>query len=262
MPSLGELQRAFSAATLFADTAATVRLGIVAGSLDAEARLVVYRNNVLGNYRHALAATYPVVRRLIGAPFFDAAIESFVRAYPSTHGDVNRYGAAVSRFLVTYPPARAFAYLPDVARLEWAIDQANIAGEAPAFDLDALARVPLEAMGELRFSLHPSAQILRSPHPIFRIWQVNRPGHLGNGRIDPGEGDEALLVRRAPEGVLVERLGAAAHAFLAALLRKRSLADAQRRAMAVEPSFDLAATLKGHVAAQTIVAFRLPPSST
>src|SRR5271155_414299 len=71
MPSLRELQRGFAAAALFGDTAALSGLGIEAGGLDAAARIAVYRNNVFGNYRQALAAPYPVVRRLVGDALFD-----------------------------------------------------------------------------------------------------------------------------------------------------------------------------------------------
>ena len=52
MRSLREVQRAFSAAALFGDTVALADLGIVAGAPGPAARIAVYRNNVLGNYRH------------------------------------------------------------------------------------------------------------------------------------------------------------------------------------------------------------------
>ncbi len=258
MRSLRELQRGFTAAALFDDTAALAELGIVAGALDPAARLAVYRNNVFGNYRQALAATYPVVRRLVGGPFFDAAIAAFVRAYPSLHGDVNRYGGDMARFLATYPPARALLYLPDLARLEWALDQANIAADSPALDLPALAAVPVAALGGLRFALHPSVQIIKSRHPILRLWQVNQPGCAGDDAVDPAEGGDLLLVRRAPDGVVIERLAAGEHAFLMALARNRRLDDAEKRGAAAEATFDLGGVLKRHVAAQTIVAFRAP----
>lgn len=258
MPSLRELQRGFTAAALFGDTAALSDLGIVAGGLDAAARIAVYRNNVFGNYRHALAATYPVVRQLVGHASFDAAIATFVRAYPSLHGDVNRYGGDMARFLASYPPANAQVYLPDVARLEWALDQANIAADAPAFDLPALAAVPVASLGGLRFALHPSAQILKSRHPIFRLWRVNQPGYSGHHDVDPEEGSDLLLVRRALDGVVIERLASGEHAFLAALARGRRLEDAAQRGTAAEAAFDLAEVLKRQVAAQIIVAFRAP----
>jgi hypothetical protein len=258
MRSLREVQRGFTAAALFGDTAALAELGIVAGKLGAAARIAVYRNNVLGNYRQALAATYPVVRRLVGGPFFDAACTAFVRAHPSLHGDVNRYGGEMARFLATYPAPHKLAYLPDVARLEWAIDQANIAADASALDRAALAAVPVAALGGVRLGLHPSVQMVKSRYPLFRIWQANQPGGADGSPVDPGEGGDVLLVRRAPDGVVIERLAPGEYAFLAALARNKPLEDAEQRGIDAEPEFDLADVLKRHVAAQTIVAFRAP----
>jgi hypothetical protein len=261
MPSLRELQRGFVAATLFGDTGAVADLGIVAGALDPAARIAIYRNNALGYYRKALAATYPVVRRLVGAPFFNAASDAFVRAYPSRRGDVNRYGGELARFLGAYPPAQELPYLPDVARLEWAIDQANIAVDAPPFDPAQLRAIPEHALGELRFVLHPSAQFVVSAYPIFHIWQVNQAGHAGDDRVDLGEGGDALLVLRATDGIAIERLAASEHAFLAALAGNRSLNDAMERACGVESSFDLASTLQRHVTAGIIVALIAPAAA-
>jgi len=264
MPSLHELQRAFSAGAVFSDAAAVASLGIVAGGLRPEARMAIYRANVLGNYRRALAATYPVIKRLVGAPFFDAASDTFVRGYPSTRGDINRYGADFSDFLGTYPPARDLRYLPDVARLEWAIDQANIARDAASFDLGALASVPPELHAELRFSLHPSARLIASIFPILHIWQANQPGHDADERIDLDEGGDALLVVRRPAGVggiAIERISRAEQLLLALLARGRPLGEAAESCAKMSPAFDLAAALQRHVASHTIVAFRAPDVS-
>ena len=261
MPSLRDMQRGFATAVVFGDSGSIASLGIVAGELGAAGRIDVYRNNVLGNYRNVLAATYPVVLRLVGGPFFDAMSEAFVRAHASGRGDVNRYGGELARFLSFYPPARQLPYLPDVARLEWAIDQANIAADADALDLAALAAVPEHMLGELRFKLHPSVQLVPSPYPIFHIWQVNQPGHAGEDRVDLGEGGDALLIARGANGVAVERLTPGGHALLRALARNLQLADAVERALAAEASFDLPTTLKSHAAAGTVVGFRVPRSS-
>lgn len=261
MPSLRELQRRFAAATVFDGEVSIADLGIVAAGLSPSARIGIYRNNVLGNYRKVMAATYPVVHRLVGSAFFDAAIEAFVRAHPSTRGDVNRYGGELAGFLATHPPARELAYLPDIARLEWAIDQANIAAEAAAFDVATLAAVPEVALGELRFGLHPSAQLVASPYPILHIWRMNQPDCAGEDRVDLGEGGDALLIARSTTAVTVERLTPGSHAFLLALARGFKLGDAVERALAAESSFDLSASLKALVAAQVIVAFRAPTSS-
>jgi hypothetical protein len=261
MPSLRDLQRGFAAVTVFGDSAALAGLGIVGDGIAAASRMAIYRNNVFGNYRKALAATYPVVRRLAGAPFFDAAIEAFVREHPSTRGDVNRYGGDLPRFLTTYGPTRMLRYLPDVARLEWAIDQANIAGDAGGLDLAALAGVAADAWSELRFVLHPSARLVVSIHPILHIWRVNQPDSAGDESADLGKGGEQLLVLRTVHGVTIERLDAGEHALLATLSAGVKLADAARRAEDADPAFDLAVALQRYVAAHAIVAFRAPDTA-
>ena len=262
MPSLRDLQRAFCAATLFEDPVALASLGIRGGRLEPAARIQVYRNNVLGNYLKASAATYPVVRRLVGAKFFATAVEHFVRGHPSRRGDVNRYGGEFAMFLASYPPARDLAYLPDVARLEWAIDQAGIAADAAPLDLESLAAVPSHLQGSLRFALHPSARLVVSPYPILRIWQVNQPDYAGDDRVDLAEDGDALLVSRGDAGVSIERLGAGERSLLAAFAANVTFADAALRADEAEPGFDLAAAMRRHVAGQTIAAFRAPLSST
>lgn len=257
MPSLSDLQRGFVAATVFGDRTALSGLGIAEGSMTAAARVAVYRNNVLSNYRKALAATFPVVQALVGRAFFGAAVEAFVRAHPSTRGDINRYGGDLPRFLAGYPPARDLPYLPDVARLEWAIDQATIAADVPALDLDALAAVPQDKLQELRLRLHPSARLLRSPYPILSIWRANQPGHEDE-RVDLGEGGDALLVARGAIGIAVQRLAPADHTFLRGLAADLVLADALDRALAVDAAFDLREALRSHVADSVIVGFRAP----
>ena len=261
MPSLHEWQRAFSAAAVFNDAAALASLRIVAGGMKPEARIGIYRANVLGNYRKALAATYPVIKRLVGAPFFDAASDNFVRGHPSTRGDINRYGADFSEFLATYAAARDLKYLPDVAHLEWAIDQANIARDAASFDFAALASVPAKLHGELRFSLHPSARLIVSTFPILHIWQANQPLHGTDEDIDLDEGGDTLLVLRRPfdvGGIAIERISQPEHLLLATLTAGRTLDEAADRCAAMAPEFDLAAALQRHVAGNTIVAFRAP----
>jgi hypothetical protein len=262
MPSLHELQRGFAAATLLGDGAAGAALGVVPGGLDADTRIGVYRNNILGNYRKVLAATYPVVRRLVGEPFFDAAVDAFGRGHPSRHGDVNRYGGEYAAFLASYPPAGDLAYLPDVARLEWAIDQANIAADAAPLDLGALGGVAPDLLAALRFDLHASAQLVVSAYPILRIWQVNQPAFEGDNHVDLGEGGDTLLVCRNRRGVNIERIGDGECAFLSALAADATLGEAVASAGDVEAAFDLATTLRRHVADQVLVAFRVPATAT
>jgi hypothetical protein len=261
MPSLVEIQRGVAAATMSGDAAALTGLGIVAGTISPAARVEIYRNNVFGNYRKVLAATFPVVRRLVGAVFFNAAVDEYVRAHPSPRGDVNRYGGALARFLADYVPAQAFAYLPDIARFEWAIDQAAIAADAPPFDLAALAALPEDAHAGLRFVLHPSAQLVESHYPILHIWQANQADFEGPAEVDLDEGGDSLLVVRGERGVDIERLAPGAAALLCGFAAGEPLAVAARLATAAAPAFDLEAALRRHVANHVLAGFVAPGPS-
>jgi hypothetical protein len=207
--------------------------------------------------RNALAATFPVVKRLVGAPFFHAAVDAFAAAHPSGSGDLNIYGDRFGAFLGTYPPAADLPYLPDVARLEWAIDEANRAKDAPRVPeavLAALAIAPPERLPHLRLTLDPSCRLVASRFPILRIWQANQPDFVGDDRTSLDRGGDALLIRRDPQGVALERLAPGEHGWLAALAAGATLGAAIDAAQAAESTFDLGATLRAHIAAGTFIA--------
>ena len=116
MSSLRELQQRFAEAVFAGPGVAS---SFVAGAPAAAGdRIAIYRKTIFANYRKALAATYPVVRRLVGHLFFVDAVDAFVRAHPSNGGDLNVYGDRFGDFLAAYPPATELAYLADVAWLD------------------------------------------------------------------------------------------------------------------------------------------------
>jgi hypothetical protein len=184
MPSLHELQRRFAAALHAGDGVQTpMRL---AGTRTAD-RLDIYRRTIATNYRNALGATYPVVRRLVGARFFDASVDAYVAMHPSRSGDLNEYGGTFGDFLAAHPAVSELPYLPDVARLEWRIDEANRAADSntdPAAVLRALAACPGDQLPSLLLRMDGSCRMIESPFPLLRIWQVNQPGHDGEMRVD------------------------------------------------------------------------------
>ena len=242
MPSLRELQTQFATA-MFADPG------------DTSERLAIYRNTVFANYRNALGATYRVVLQLVGRPFFDAAVDAYVLTHPSTGGDLNIYGDRFGDFLSAYPHAKELAYLPDVARLEWAVDEAHRAADsdsAPAQVLAELAAVPANEVALLRFALDPSCRFIASDHPVLRIWQVHQPGFAGDGKVDFGIGGDRLLVRRETGAVAVERLAPADFAWLQALAARADLATALEHAIAAEATFDLGTALRACIANGTV----------
>ena len=245
--SLHELQQAFSAALLHGASADHLIAGPRGlGAADAAA---IYRDALFANYRRALAASFPVVERLIGPDCFRQTADALVRAVPSTDGDVATFGAHLPDFLADHPPTRGLAWLPDVARLEWAIEMAAGAPDATPFDPAALA---VDAPEALRLALHPSAWLLASHHPTLAIWRANQPDRDGTVDAAAAAGGACLLVVRRPDDVHVEALTPAEFAWLGALAAGQPLGDAVTAAFDTDPAFDLPATLTHHVRAGTL----------
>ena len=253
MPSLRDLQLRFADAVLAVDGNAPA-LALAGGTTGAE-RIGVYRRTIRSNYRNALGATYPVVRRLVDAPFFHAAVDAYVAAHPSRSGDLNEYGATFGDFLAGYRPASDLPYLPDVARLEWAIDEASRAADSSASPdevLGTLARVRAERLPALRIEMDPSCRTIASSFPVFRIWQVNQPDHNGELRVDFDSSPDRLRIRRESNGVALERLGAGEFAWLAALMEGAALAAAIDLARDADAAFDFGVALRRFIGDGTI----------
>jgi len=186
MSALGELQARF--------------LDEIFSDAPLDPRRAIYRRNVLANLHDALAAAYPVVRRLVGEAFFREAAERFARAHPSRSGDLHRFGEGFGQFLSRYPHAAGLPYLPGVARLEWAVAASFHAADPGRVDFERLAEVPEPERVRVRFRLQAGAHLIFSDYPIAAIWEANQPGRDGTPLATEGE-DRALVFR---EGLAVQ----------------------------------------------------------
>ncbi|MEO8303013.1 MAG: DNA-binding domain-containing protein [Betaproteobacteria bacterium] len=259
MRSLAELQRDFAKAIVAQDGVAPAVF--IGGADSVIERMAIYRRAVFANYRNALAATYPVVRQLVGAPLFNAAVDAFVRARPSTSGDLNDYGDAFPAFLATCALPDGPPFLADVARLEWAIDESHRAADAagtPDLVLASLAAVPADRLPKTTLHLAPSCRLLASDYPILAIWKANPPGNAGDATLAFDACADALLLRRDAGGIGIERLAPGDYAWLAAVAAGATFAAAIEAALRADAVFDLDRALHTHIGAATIVSIGVP----
>ncbi|MCB1822697.1 MAG: putative DNA-binding domain-containing protein, partial [Candidatus Competibacteraceae bacterium] len=164
-----------------------------------ERRLSVYRNNVRHALFSVLEAAFPVVRQLIGAECFTATALTFITEHPPQAPVLYAYGSDFADFLSSFRPLTELPWLADVARLEWARNEALFAADREPLSPNQLATVPVAELPGLRLGLHPSAWLHESPWPIHAIWDAHQPG---------GGALEAVDLARA-EAVLVWRHGGA-----------------------------------------------------
>jgi len=251
MSSLHELQMAFAAA-LLDDVPVGTPVGMQAGGRPPGEGFGLYRSSVFGNYRKALRAAYPVVERLVGGRFFDYAADAYVRTHPSRCGDLNHFGHLFADFLRGFPPASGLAYLPDTARLEWAIEAVFSAHDPDPAALLRLARMAEDDYPGLRFRLAPHCRLIDSPWPVDRLWLLNQPGVPWDAAFDIAAGAVSLLVCRSGFAVELRRLSLPERALLASLAGGATLGAACEDVLEIAPTTPIASMLHGFLSAATL----------
>ena len=262
MPTLRELQSDFRDGLLAGrdgEAAGAIGAAILADGSSAESRLAVYRHHVLTTLTAVLKETYPVVTRLVGEGFLAYAADTFVRRHPPGGPCLFEYGAGFADFLAAFPPCRDLAYLPDVARLEWAMHAAWHAEDVRAAGLDGLREISPDALGRVRLRLDPSLTLLSSPWPVDGIWRANQPGADANATLDLAAGGVCLEIRRLGDDVVWRTLPPAEHAFRAALASSRTLEAAAEAALTVDAAFDLTRAFAALLDQGLVAGFEVSP---
>jgi hypothetical protein len=254
MPTLAELQGAFGQALLGGDEQRAAAL-VLGDGLTPESRLGVYRHHVFTTLTAALKSTYPVVCRLVDERFFGYAADRYIRSHPPEGPCLVEYGASFPAFLAEFDPCRPVPYLPDVARLEWALHSAIHAEEAAPVDAAALRALPLDELPRLRFRLDPSLTLLPSRWPVDEIWRANQPEADPALAVDLGAGGVWLEARRLGEDAMVRRLDPGTHRFRRALQEGQSLEEAAAALEHDEP-FDLPAAIQALFGERLLTDFR------
>ena len=256
---LADLQRAFGAALL--DNRLPPPPGLLGPDGQPSARrFSVYRNNVMVGLIDALSDAFPVLRRLVGDDFFRAMAGVYARAEPPASPILMEYGAGFPGFVALFPPLLKMPWLADVARLERAWTEAYHAAEAAPADVAPLLVMPSAALGTLRFVLHPSLRLIRSPHPVLTIWQMNLQGQTPMP-VAMDQPQDVLILRPAAQ-VQVILMDPGMAAFLDRIGAGAPLSDAAAAGFLATPRFDFARALSSLFLSGALTAWQgAPPPS-
>jgi hypothetical protein len=188
-------------------------------------RLAVYRNNSRQFFRTALALTYPVLQRRVGDDFFRQLATEYRDEHPSRSGDLHWVGAQFPDWLRKRLGDTGYAWLVDLARLEWACEEAAAAALETPLGLEALAAQPPESLDGTRLRLQPSLCLVASDWPIWTLWQANQVDDAGPVDLTTGP-EHCICAGTAETGIVVYRVDAETYALLARLRDGMSFADA------------------------------------
>jgi hypothetical protein len=178
----------------------------------------------------------------VGEAYFRQLAGQFRTRHPSRSGNLSNIGLPLPDFLHELFGHTEYAYLADIAHLEWLVHEVQSAAEAPRLKVDAFKAVMPASYGRLRLTMHPAARLLQSAFPVVQIWQSNQPG-ADPAVTDLRCGGDQLLISRTPEGIKLHRLTPACYALASAMAEGAMLGDGYEAALDAAGSFDLALAL-------------------
>jgi hypothetical protein len=186
--------------------------------------LSIYRNNSLAAHQHALELTFPVVRRRVGDDYFRQLSSTYRDRFPSRSGDLHWMGSEFASFLAIHLQGTEYAWLSDLARLEWSRHQASVSAAHASIGAELLGRFAPEQLEHLVFALQPSLTLHASDFPIFTLWSANQVDNAPP--VDQSVGAECGLVRARIDGVEVRSLEPSLFSYLCALSAGAPLGEA------------------------------------
>lgn len=235
-------QQAFAAALLdMAHSDAAVQQ--FSGAVPAE-RMALYRGNLGATWRRTLGHAYPVVLALVGEEFFGGLARAYGKVYPSQDPDLNQFGSHFATFLSDFPPAAELPYLPDMARLEWALHLAHYAPDAVGLPASTLAALTPDQLETSTFTVHPACTLIASRWQILSLWQAHQEGDSKGVFPTYVAGDNYVLVCRPNWKAQAVALDAAGHAALALLQQGQAFGAALDAAFELDEEFDLGGQLR------------------
>lgn len=174
LSELQDLQRAFQRHLYHPDTDSIFSHIQSNSRLSASKRITLYRDSIFGRLQKALAAIYPVCKRLVGDVFFRNMIHIYIQENVSHFADLNDYGKSLCQFIKNFEQVNCLPYLSDVAKLEWAWHRLFGVNDVVEFDFEKLRGCADDLQDNIIFMLPHRSSLLASPYPIHQIWNNNQ----------------------------------------------------------------------------------------
>ena len=223
MSALHKLQEKLRHAIMMADLQ-DIEAELILGR--APGMTQIHANHFRISLGEALAANFPVTRRIVGGACFAALARHYILDEPPQSPCLFEYGETFADYIQHFPTCRDLPYLPDIARLEWGLNEAAHAEDAVVLNLDGLANVSPDQAERLRFIPHPAARLVSSVYPLREIWQVGQPDAEPGAIVDLDEGGVDILVTRPALDVEWRVVSAAAATIFRKLHAGAKLQDA------------------------------------
>ena len=190
-----------------------------------EDRLDIYAEGYFSRIAESMAQDFPAVFKILGKDLFLKLIADYLKKYPSRSFNLGEIGRNLSWFSRDHIFSTDFAYLPDLAELEWLLVRSFYAADRAPYDPVKLSTFTESQWATVQIDLDPSVFILHSDWPVDEIWHRRKDPdiYLECAKLNKGI---VLLIYRNDGLTRVERIGRDEVACLDALINGQTLSSA------------------------------------
>lgn len=156
--------------------------------------LDIYRSNIKASAVRSLSISYPTVTSLLGKPFFDLLVASYLRDHPLISGDWGLWGHDFAGWLKQQDSLSDYPYLHDCALLDW---QCHLVERAQNNQHAILQNelIPHQ-LDQVRLQYAVGTQLIQSNFPIVDIWLAHQTDDTSQ---------KAQLIERARQKLLSQQ---------------------------------------------------------
>jgi hypothetical protein len=152
--------------------------------------LKVYRGNLVFGLIGAMKETYIFTRVLLGENNFNFFCRDFLYQNPSHDSDLILYGKGFGEFLATRMEIAHLAFIPEMARLEWALERVFYAKPEPSLT----GEMPENRM-ESKPRFKNSVRLVQSAYKVHAAWlNFTEKGEAGfEGKMFKKEAESLVI---------------------------------------------------------------------
>jgi len=148
------------------------------GNLSSRERLLIYRHNISGGFINALALTFQVCEEIVGKACFATFARDYAWNNSELSGDLNKISKDFPRYLEyevnQHPSLTDYAYLSDLAKFEWLIEQSMQACTVHRTDLVDTSKIEEHDPESLNIVINNSLELFSTAYPIFELWNAHK----------------------------------------------------------------------------------------
>ncbi len=162
-------------------------------------RIDIYSNAYFFRLAEALGSVYPTVQQFVEMdeePYaFTKLVAQYVGKHPSVSYKIEDCGASFAVFLENNEISFRFPFLPDLARVEWAVAEAVFRSRRPPLQSKEMAAVAPEDWAHARLECDSTVSLLSLNWAVVPLWE-NREQPIPHAPRETCR--QNILVFRAP----------------------------------------------------------------